>query len=147
MSLREEFQDEWKDYAEGKQIKLLDGLYKYVEPITAIQLKKGDKVGAGWVGEGSYGFDFTEILGVYALDAVMEHKRLPHHIHHTVREALESIDARGLNSIDTREHSVRLLCKALEEASEVGDWYYVFNGRFCRGSGANPLTFFKIAKL
>ena len=148
MSAREDFQDEWKDYAEGKQIRLLDGLYKYVEPIKAIFLKKGDKIGAGWVGNGTYGFDFVEILGVYALDAVMEHKNLPHHIHHNVREALESVDARSLTNIDTREHSIRLLCKSLEgDDDSVGDWYYVFNGRFCRGSGANPLSFFEIAKL
>lgn len=156
MSRDLDFWDHLQDIKNGKLITLYDGVYKFARSLTANNLEKGMKLGASYSATNS-GIDYVELLGVYALHEDIQHdeEHLKHeHLHHSVKEALERLDAPSLARVRVghKSYAIRLLVKDLEpapagRAQDFGDWYYLYNGRFCRGSGAEPLSFFEIKKV
>jgi len=146
---KQDYWDEFQDIKQGKLIRLEDGYYKFEKSVNAAQLTKGMKLGATWSGS-QYGFDYVELEGVYALHKSKEHDEeyLKHEIlHRSVKDALARLDMQGaLAKVDDNDWALRLYVKDLESKDE-GDWYYLYKGRFCRGSGADKLSFFEIKKV
>jgi len=140
------FWDTYQDIKDGKQlIKLFDGEYKYANNVLANQLEQDMLLGVAWSSSSAPGFDYVKLLGVYAVHVSISHDMHMEHLHHSVKEALKSIDATSLANIDP-DFQIRLFTEDLEGEGhrDSGDWYYLHKGRFCRGSGADSLTFFEI---
>ena len=145
---KQDYWDEFQDIKQGKLIRLEDGYYKFEKSVNASQLVKGMKLGATWSGS-QYGFDYVELVGVYALHKAKEHdeEHLKHELlHRSVKEALARLDCPALNKVDDDVWALRLYVKDLESKDE-GDWYYLWKGRFARGSGGEALSFFEIKKV
>jgi len=150
------FREQLRNYQAGEVIDLVDGSYKVSGGVIASQLKRGMKVMAVY-NSTNEGFDFVEILGVYALHKWHEHDdeiKKHEHVFSSVKDALTSLDVTSFNDIIEKGFTLRLIIRDIEPRNEggeesgceEGDWYYLFNNRFCRGSGAEPLSFFVLKK-
>lgn len=127
---------------DGETFDLEDGSkYEFDKPTNGGALKKGDVVFAVH-DKYNTGAELYEILGFGNGNKVE---------FDTVKDALK---ARGVTSLkalekfntENEDKEVRLLVKDLE-SGESGDWFYLFEGRWAYGSGAEPLSFSLVKKV
>lgn len=101
-------------------------------------LKKGDVV-ACFYDDTNQGVDFVEILGI----TVDENELHPEF--DSVDDALRAHDCKDLATAEEKDVDLKLVVKNIETGTS-GAWYYIYQGVFCRGSGAEILDFFDLVK-
>lgn len=113
----------------GKTIK-----YKSSGVVSGNALKKGDIV-TGSYNHYNQGMDLYEILGVTDRDDEKPN-------YDSVKAVMQKYGVSSLKGIEELDNGdkIYLVVRDLEDGDE-GAWFYVFKGRWCRGSGAEALTF------
>lgn len=126
--------DKVNDFVTGKEtIELANGhTYKSDGAILATRLKKGMTVLASYKAY-NQGVDLVEFIS-----AIVEHNGVKTNFD-SIKEALAFIGVKSLKAVPD-DYDVRLEVADITDG-DMGDWYYLFEGRFCRGSGAEPLSF------
>lgn len=114
---------------DGKTIK-----YKSGGVVSGNALKKGDIV-TGSYNQYNQGMDLYEILGV-----TDKEDEKPNYS--SVKEVMQKYGVTSLKGLEEKDKDTKiyLVVRDLEDGDE-GAWFYVYKGRWCRGSGAEALTF------
>lgn len=134
-----------------KSSKAVSAVRNFIDGNDTIKMQNGDEyeskgsvistqLTAGQIVLATYkaynqGADLVEIQGVKVTDAGNEK------MYRSVKEALAAINVKSLKAVSS-DIDMRLEVMDLSDG-DSGDWYYLFEGRFCRGSGAEPLSFTK----
>lgn len=117
----------------GEDLELPNGTtFTSAGSVLASRLKVGMTVLATY-NSSNQGADLVEIMGVIVEQNDNKTTR------QSVKEALAAIGVTSLKSVPG-EYDIRLEVADVEDG-DYGDWYYLYEGRFCRGSGAEPLSF------
>lgn len=129
-------------------VKIGDKKYAPVRQLTAALLEKGMLV-AGTYKKDNQGVDFFEVLGVTDVD-VKYGEGGP--VFDSVKQAREKYDLKNMREMESFDgdlpygHRLRLWARDLTPAmkdvgyEEEGAWYYLYKGRWSRGSGAEQLS-------
>jgi hypothetical protein len=108
----------------------------YNPPVPGAALAKGMKVEATYRGL-NRGTDQVEILGVAVGNNGDDGVKF-----NSVKEAMKDAGVTSLRALEALD-SYHLVVRELPYG-DSGPWYYLFQGRWCRGSGAERLTFTRI---
>lgn len=129
-----------RDFRAGRgTFELSDGrVFKPAGKVGPLELKAGMIVLAAY-NDYNQGAQLYEIQGV---TSGKEHHGVndetPHYA--SVREMLEDLDAGDLNDVENEGWAPRLVVKDLEDG-DSGAWFYIHEGEWVRGSGAEKLLF------
>lgn len=145
---------EYRDFKAGKPIKTwLNGKKVSVQAtgqVKTTNLKKGMRLGCAYNSTNT-GVEFVEILGL--TDADDKYGESGKVRFDSVKDAMAHYKVgslAGLEKLDKpegeHEDTPRLVCKDLNDNS-TGAWYYLYKGRYVRGSGAEALTFYEFAEI
>lgn len=115
---------------------------------------KGKDLKAGMLVSASYnaynqGIDFYEIKGVTDMDEKYGNGGIKFD---SVKEALQKYKVKTLKALEELEdvpvygHGFYLFVEDLD-TEESGPWFYLDEGRWCRGSGAEKLTFVELIEV
>ena len=115
--------------------------YEFDKPTNGGALKKGDIVFALHQ-KYNTGAELYEILGFGGDDGKVKYA--------TVKDALKATGTKNLKELEKynegkKDDEVRLIVKDLADG-DTGAFFYLFEGRWCYGSGAEPLTFCLVKK-
>lgn len=143
---------EYRDFVSGSPIEAQIGKkslhVRVTGKVNAKDIKKGMRLGCAYNSTNA-GVDFVEILGVTSADDKYGDSGKP--AFDSVRAAMAHYKVTSLAGLEAleKEHgdSPRLLCKDLSDEAEQGAWYYLYKGRYARGSGAEVLTFFEFEEV
>ena len=117
--------------------------------IKTTSLKKGMIVAASY-NRYNQGMDIYEFLGV--TDDMSKYGEHPKKVFSSVRECLKFYNVKTLKQLEDLQSTTEygkasyLLVKDLE-SGKSGPWFYLFKGRWSRGSGAEPLSFAKLIEI
>jgi hypothetical protein len=123
-----------------------------------VRMVRGNTLRRGMLVSASYkqfneGTDYVEILGVTGNDEKYGEGGVKYN---SVKECLQANGVRSLKQLEEKDnegeygYSHYLVAKDLlakeddPEDHKSGAWYYLFEGRWCRGSGAEALSFREI---
>ena len=141
---------EYRDFKAGKPIKTeLNGKKVSVQAagqVKATALKKGMRLGCAYNSTNT-GVEFVEILGL--TDADDKYGESGKVKFDSVKDAMAHYKVgslAALEKLDGHEDAPRLVCKDLGDNS-TGAWYYLYKGRYVRGSGAEALTFYEFDEI
>lgn len=125
--------------------------YKLGKNLRGKDLQKGMKVVA-YYNDTNEGVDVVEILGVtnnnalhgaggVAFSSVKEMLKF-----HGVKtlEQVDTLDRESDSKHDGWGYHTYLYTRDLTLEQDSGAWYYIFEGRWCRGSGAEALSFVEL---
>jgi hypothetical protein len=155
-------EDKIRDILSGQaNIKLNDGsLWKSAGMIRGSNLKKGDIVLASYLAY-NQGAQVYEILGVSDMDVQYGEGGVKYD---SVRAAMQAMGVISLTQLDAKQdevakqkfgekrvedwygHAHYLWVKDLD-IGDSGGWFYIHNGRWAIGSGAEALSFIKLEKI
>ena len=141
-------------------VKTSTGIYAAVESLRGNKLKKGMLVAARY-NKYNQGLELYEILGLSDPmsegkgDAAEEKVKFD-----SVKDALASVDAKSIHEMARNQEKMakdagvkntygfhsNLVVKDLDDG-DSGAWFYPSEGRWCRGSGAEPLSFILVKKI
>jgi len=125
--------------------------YKLGKNLQGKALKKGMKVAAVY-SDFNKGVDFNEILGVSGNDVKYGKGAIRYA---SVQEALKANGVKTLKALEAKDDETsktagyghrHQLCIRDMHSRDKGCWYYLYNGRWARGSGAEKLTFVELEK-
>ena len=108
--------------------------------VPAALLSKGMKVVATYGNHNNRGEDRVEILGVAADNRHGEEGVK----FNSVRDAMKDAGVSSLRALEALEKETGVGYYLVVRDYPMGDqgpWFYLFQGRWCRGSGAERLTF------
>lgn len=124
--------------------------YQIGNPVRGNMLSKGMKLAASY-NQYNHGTDFVEVVGVTGNDTEYGEGGPKFD---SVKEALQSHGVRSLKALEELDrqsdkdrgygHHTYLCVKEIKPdgtEGESGCWYYLFEGRWARGSGAEKLSF------
>ena len=106
--------------------------FKFTKNILGSKLEKGQIVLASY-NANNQGAHIYEIKGL----TDQENEKVNFD---SVKDVLKKYDVRSLKALEDATNDVHLVVKDLESGDE-GAWFYLYNGRWSRGSGAEALTF------
>lgn len=129
----------------GKEdtVELEDGSeYEFEKMASGGNLKKGDIVFA-MHDKYNTGAELYEILGFGGDDEVVKYD--------SVKDVYAKTGVKNLKALEdwnskNEKDEVRLIVKDLNDGSS-GAWFYLFEGRWAYGSGAEPLSFMAVKKI
>jgi len=124
--------------------------YKADKKVKGGSLQKGMKVAAAY-NHYNQGVDFVEILGVTGTEKKYGEGGVKFK---SVKDAMKSIGVKSLKAMEDWQdnsgleygHHFYLYCKDLQTGDE-GAWYYLYEGRWARGSGAEKLSFVTLKEI
>lgn len=114
--------------------------YSIGNPVRATELVAGMSVAATY-NKYNHGTDFIKVLGFNTTNDDKVQYR-------SVRELFRATGTRSLDELSDR-HEAHMVAQEILEDGRLGDrggWYYPFEGRWARGSGAEPLSFRMLTK-
>ena len=121
--------------------------YEYHKTVKSIDLKPGDIFAASYRNNGNRE-DICKFIGVTddSTQYGEQYERKKIVAYKTVRECLQDNGVRSLKALEEKQdkneygyHSYMIVENVEDQQS--GAWYYVYNGSWCRGSGADKLSF------
>ena len=123
-----------KAFKQGKETYEFDDgrTYKFTKKILGSKLEKGQFVLADY-NSSNQGAHVYEIKGL----TDQENEKVNFD---SVKDVLKKYDVASLKALENVTNDVHLVVKDLESGDE-GAWFYLYNGRWSRGSGAEALTF------
>lgn len=131
-------------------VKLSNGkVYKFKRRVTGTGLVKGMLLACSY-NSTNQGVTFDEFLGI--TDDKSEYAEKPKTIFNSIKECLQTYKVSTLKGLEELQNKNKygfqsyLICKDLE-SGEQGPWYYLFKGRWSRGSGAEALSFAEIEEV
>ena len=122
--------------------------YKAVRPVKALALKRGMTVLASY-NKYNQGVELVEILGFTDNDEQYGAGGVKFDSLEELMSAKNVTSIAGLEALQEKEpygHHFYMVIRDLENGDE-GPFYYFFEGRIVRGSGAEPLTFTEVKKV
>ncbi len=114
--------------------------YIGIRNLTGVALSKGQIVLAAY-NEYNQGADVYEILG-FNLGGKNEDEV----VFSSVKELLSHAGYKSLAALDAAGGDARMVVKDLD-SGESGGWFYIYKGRWARGSGAEKLSFILAKKV
>ena len=123
-----------------------DRTYKAVKRLNGTQLKRGDVVLARY-NSFNQGVDICKVIGVTDMESKYGEGGVKFN---SVKEAMQHYDVRNLKGLEALSkdmeygHGCYLYVEDMEDVEHQhkrGPWYYLMDGRWCRGSGAEKLSF------
>ena len=117
--------------------------------IKSTELKKGMLVSASY-NDFNQGFDIYEFIGV--TDDSSPYGKNPKKIFNSVVECLKYYNVRSLKELEELQeknedgYNSYLIVKDISTGKQ-GPWFYLYEGRWCKGSGAEPLTFAEVQEV
>ena len=130
-------------YAGWREPKETD--FEYGRSVRGNTLKRGMLLAADY-NRVNKGTDYIEILGVTGNEEKYGEGGVKYN---SVRECLQANGVRSLKQLEEKDQENEygydhyLVAKDLLDGRS-GPWYYLYNGRWSRGSGAEPLSFTEI---
>lgn len=124
--------------------------YSAIKSVTPNKLEAGQVVFASYSST-NQGADIYEILGFSDTSKKYGDSGV---VFKTAKEVLSHYEASSfkelndkINADDSLEYgqNIYLVVRSLEDGTE-GSWFYLYKGNFCRGSGAEKLTFTLVEK-
>jgi len=155
----------WDEQAAAKEIakvsKLISGAslgpgfkntyqgYEFVRTIRANRMAKGKIYGMSYKG-GNQGQDIIRLLGYSDVTPKYGDGGVVFNTLKDVKKKYGVKNMRELEKIDDKlnlpyGHGIYMWVESLPSGSK-GPWYYPFNGRWSRGSGAEKITFWEVKK-
>jgi hypothetical protein len=123
--------------------------YKAKRVIKSLDLRKG-MLFAAYYNADNQGFDIYEFLGVSGNEQTHGDGGVKYN---SVKECLLANNVRSLSELEALDdkyskekgygHSHDMWVKDIND-NESGPWFYLSEGKWCRGSGAEPLKFVEV---
>jgi hypothetical protein len=129
---------------------LEDGrVFSFKRKINALSLKKGMLV-VGAYNSYNQGADLYEIIGF--TDDSSAYGENPSKIFRSIKELFMFYNVKSLKQLEvlqsTNEYGYHTYLIVRDVERNVrGPWFYPYEGRWCRGSGAEPLTFIEVQEI
>jgi hypothetical protein len=132
--------------------------FRFLRPISYRSMKVGNIYGDSYHATNA-GYDVFEFLGYSDIDEKYGEGGVKFQ---SINEVYRKYGVRSLQALtdkcyeiakrnygtDAYGHDIYMWEKFLEETMpEPGGYYYIFEGRWCRGSGAEPLTFWEVEEV
>lgn len=118
--------------------------FMFDKPTNGGSLKKGDVVFAVH-DKYNTGAELYEVLGFGGDDEKVKYDTVKAALAGTGTKSLKELEEYNSNQ-KSRDDEVRLIVKDLNDGSS-GAWFYLHGGRWCYGSGAEPLSFSLVKKV
>lgn len=135
-----------KEFKTGNLAVLVDGTeYIAKRNITSRSLTKGMKVAASY-NKYNQGWDVYEVLGFTGHDGKYGKGGVKYD---SAKELLAAYDVKSFKQLEAKQddfeygHASYLVVRDLH-TGESGAWFYLFEGRWCLGSGAEALSFVEV---
>jgi len=123
--------------------------FKVKRKLKGTDLKKDMIISASY-NDVNQGFDIYEFIGV--TDDSSAYGKKPKKIFTSVDKCLKYYNVKSLKELEELQNENEygyfsyLIVKDLKEGT-VGPWFYLYEGQWCRGGGAEPLTFAEVQEV
>lgn len=132
-----------KDRVEaGDILRAGEEYYRFIAPISYKKMVVGQIYGDSYSAFNS-GYDVFEFYGYSSTDDA------PAPEYETIEQVYQKFGVRSLRALEELKHQrgrgeVDFRMWTKQNDIGLGGYYYISNGRWCRGSGAEPLTFWQV---
>lgn len=155
-----DFEYYWRQLKNSETFTSNGKKYKIIKSIQGKSLEAGMKVLAKYNSTNS-GVDFVEIIGVTDCNVQYGEYKNSSDIKKTVKEMMLNYSAKTLEELHDKQHEYvirsgiskdsygwdsHLVLRDLK-TGEMGGWYYIYENKWCRGSGAETLSFVLVEEI
>lgn len=155
-----DFEYQWRILKNSEAFTLNGKKYRPIKSVQGKSLEAGMKLLAKY-NSTNCGVDFIEIIGITNCNVQYGEYRNISDIKKTVKDMMLDYSAKTLEELRDKQHEYvitsgiskdsygwdsHLVVKDLD-TKDIGAWYYIFENKWCRGSGAEALSFILVEEV